>query len=264
MTVKEHYDNHLGYFYSWMMGDFDKNVEEFGQFCTDNGIIPKSSKIAIDLGAGNGIQSIALSKLGFDVKAIDFSSQLLDELESKTGNNPIVVINEDIRHVRNHNMPNPELIVCCGDTLTHLESIDEIRTLIYDCFNILSSEGKILLSFRDYTNELHGASRFIQVKSDSDKILTCFLEYFPKKIRCTDLFFELSDGKWIQKVSSYYKTRVSKHQVIEILKKIGFTIILDTEKNEMINILAEKITNSKNFISEQIRNKIDTMTFNND
>ena len=70
MTVKDHYDHHLGNFYSWYSGDFDKNKDSFKAFCVDNDIKPFGSKYAIDLGAGNGIQTIALADLGFKVKAI--------------------------------------------------------------------------------------------------------------------------------------------------------------------------------------------------
>ncbi len=80
MTVKERYDNHLGNFYTWHAGNFELNKEKFKSFCIENQLLPKSSKNAIDLGAGNGIQTIALAELVFLVKAIDFNDQLLAEL----------------------------------------------------------------------------------------------------------------------------------------------------------------------------------------
>ena len=84
MTVKEHYDNHLADIYSWMVGDFSQKVADFQDFLTDNKISPKAGKVAIDLGAGHGIQSIALHNIGFNVTAIDFNEQLLNELTSNS------------------------------------------------------------------------------------------------------------------------------------------------------------------------------------
>ena len=72
MNAKEHYDNHLGHFYSWMIGDFNEKKNEFLDFCMAHKIKPTESKIAIDLGAGNGIQSVPLAELGFKVTAVDF------------------------------------------------------------------------------------------------------------------------------------------------------------------------------------------------
>jgi len=113
MTVKEHYDNHLGNFYSWYTDDFDANKNNFKSFCIENSIKPFDSGISIDLGASNGIQTIALAELGFRVKAIDFSIQLLDELKSNIINHAVEVYNNDIRLISRYSKTKPELIICC-------------------------------------------------------------------------------------------------------------------------------------------------------
>jgi hypothetical protein len=240
MTVKEHYDNHLGNFYSWYTGDFETNKESFKALCAENDIKPCGSKYAIDLGAGNGVQTIALADLGFKVKAIDFNKQLITELNSRIGILPIEVFNDDIKSVCKYSKPQPELIVCCGDTLTHLDSTDEVQKIINDSFGILSPNGRLILTFRDYSTELTDTNRFIPVKSDSQRILTCFIEYFPGKLRVTDLLHEFENGKWIQKVSSYYKTRITRDLVLEFLKNAGFKITIDNMVNKMIIIIGQK------------------------
>lgn len=240
MTVEDHYNNHLGYFYSWFTGDFEKNVDSFKAFCVDNDIKPFDSKYAIDLGAGNGIQTIALADLGFKVKSIDFSDQLIAELKSKIDNRSVEVFNDDIKFVSKYSQPHPELIVCCGDTLPHLESFSEVQNLIKDSFDILSPNGRLILTFRDYSIELEDTDRFIPVKSDSQRILTCFIEYFVDKIRVTDLLHELENDIWVQKVSSYYKTRISRELVLELLKNSGFKISVDNIANRMITIVGQK------------------------
>jgi len=240
MTVKEHYDHHLGNFYSWYTGDFNNNKGAFKTFCIEKNIGPEGSKVAIDLGAGNGIQSLALAEIGFDVIAIDFNKQLIDELIASANDLPVRVINDDIRNISKYPELKPELIVCCGDTLPHLESIDEIIKLLTDSYSVLIQGGKLILTFRDYSSELADTQRFIPVKSDNTKIFTCFLEYFPDKIRVTDLLYEFEDNRWVQKVSSYYKTRVTKASVTDILIKCGYKIVLDKNENRIISIIAQK------------------------
>ncbi len=239
MTAKEHYDNHLGNFYSWMTGDFDQHENRFRSFCIGNGIIPQKTRVAIDLGAGNGIQTIALADLGFTVTAIDFNNQLLTELQSRAKGHPVSVINDDIRNLKKYSQVQPELIVCCGDTITHLESPDEVRQLIAGASEILVPKGKIVLSFRDYSQELQDTQRFIPVKSDTQRILTCLLEYFPDKIRVTDLLHELVSGKWEQKISSYFKIRLSKETITGLLKKSGFSILYEQTEQGLIKMIAE-------------------------
>lgn len=142
MTVKEHYDLHLAGFYSWMTGDFEVNQQTFYQFLTDHSILPSSTKNALDLGAGHGLQSIPLARLGFRVTAIDFSSQLLDEMKRNAGGLNIHVLNADMKNILPFAHQGIELIVCCGDTLSHLESKEGIETLLRDISSVLVPGGK--------------------------------------------------------------------------------------------------------------------------
>lgn len=240
MTVKEHYDNHLGHFYSWMAGDFEENRTRFRDFCNANGITPTGSARAIDLGAGHGIQTLALADLGFRVTAIDFNQELLDELSSRINNLPVEVVRGDIRQVREYAASEPGLIVCCGDTLPHLASEKEINQLISDVHQLLSADGKFVLTFRDYSSELQDTDRFIPVKSDSTRILTCFLEYFEDRLRVTDLLYEFENDRWVPKVSSYFKTRTTQSVVVQALQDAGFEILLNEMKSRMITIVAGK------------------------
>jgi len=66
------------------------------------------------------------------------------------------------------------------------------------------------------------------------------LEYSADKIRVTDLLHELENNKWVQKVSSYYKTRITKDLVIGFLKDSGFDIIMDKVENRIITIIGQK------------------------
>jgi SAM-dependent methyltransferase len=239
MTVKEHYDNHLGHFYSWMTGDFHTKSNEFKDFLTDNSIKPLSNKIAIDLGAGHGLQSIPLAEIGFQVLAVDFNQQLLDELKVNTKDLDITVINDDIKKVETF-ADKPELIVCCGDTLSHLDNKIEVKTFIANMVKSLDKNGKLILSFRDYSNKLTGIDRFIPVRSDGTKILTCILDYEDEFVNVTDLLHESTDDVWKQKVSTYKKVRLLTNEIVGHLEGNGMTIKFNQIINRLTTIVASK------------------------
>jgi SAM-dependent methyltransferase len=239
MTAKEHYDNHLANFYEWMAGDFESKETEQRDFFEKKGIKPSQNKIAIDLGSGHGLQSIALAKLGFQVRAVDFNRQLLEGLCIRGKEFSVMTFQRDLLSDENFK-EQAEVIVCMGDTITHLESVDQIRLLLERCFKCLLNNGKLVLSFRDYGTELIDAQRFIPVKSDDNKILTCFLEYFPDKVKVTDLLHERVNEQWVQKVSSYFKVRITNQVIEKLVLDAGFEILKRDVMNRMNYLIVKK------------------------
>lgn len=240
MSVKEHYDKHLADFYSWMIGDFNRAKESFKEFCEKNGIKPDESGIAIDLGAGNGIQSLALAEIGFNVKAVDFNEKLLAELKSKIGGLAIEPIKDTIVNVRKIAGSPVDLIVCCGDTIAHLDSFEQLDNLIRDCYDLLKTNGKLILSFRDYSVALSDTQRFIPVKADDQRILTCVIDFSENKVTVTDLLHEKKEGIWSQKISSYQKLRLRTDNLINTAENVGFTVIEKEDINRMIHLVLKK------------------------
>ena len=240
MTVQKHYDHHLGNFYSWMTGDFAAGKKKFAECLSENKIVPDSTKMALDLGAGHGVQSAAMAEAGYTVTAVDFSEPLLRELDLNTMGMSVHIVRDDIRSVRRFEKQKPELIVCWGYTLTHLDNKEEVRRFISDISEILQPGGKFLLSFRDYSAELTGDKRFIPVRSDDTRILTCFLEYDHDYVRVTDLLHEKTDHGWQQKVSSYSKVRIPSSLVIEFLEESGINIIENRIIQGMITLISQK------------------------
>ena len=238
--VKEHYDNHLADFYSWMIGDFDKEKESFMVFCHKNEVKPFKTGIAIDLGAGSGIQSIALGEIGFKVKAVDFNEKLLSELKSRIGGLQIELIKDDILNVKSITNLSVDLITCCGDTISHLETFKQLDRLFQDCYDLLEVSGKLILSFRDYSVALSDTQRFIPVKSDEERILTCVIDYYDEKITVTDLLHEKTNGVWTQKISSYEKLRVRTDSVINRAETVGFSVDFNEKISRMIYLILKK------------------------
>lgn len=239
--VKRHYDTHLQDFYSWMAGDFEKRVEEQKTFLENYRIYPQGGKIALDLGVGHGVQSVALARLGFEVTAIDFNQKLLGELNENKGETIVNLKEDDIVNVKKYASLYPELIGCWGDTLAHLASDRVLETFIGDIAACLSTGGRFLASFRDYSQEKSGSQHIIPVKSDQQRILTCILNYEPQKVKVTDLLWENDGVQWQQKASTYYKIRISPGLVVRLLNNHGFEVQLNTLVKGEYHLIARKI-----------------------
>jgi SAM-dependent methyltransferase len=246
-TVNEHYDRLLSQHYTWMFGtSFEERVKDQKSFLLrllESVHSPIQKGLAVDLGCGPGFQTIALAELGFSpVVAIDTSAALLDELQSHTGSLPIRTEKADLR-----NLPaivptgQAPVIVCMGDTLTHLPEKNDVSALFGSVFDRLRKGGVFVITYRDLTKELFGTNRFIPVRSDENKIMTCFLEFENQdSVVVHDLVHMRQDSGWSLNKSSYRKLRLGIDWVREELSRAGFHIFSEDLSGRLIGIAAVK------------------------
>lgn len=241
-TAKDHYDQQLASIYSWMAGTpeaaIKRNHELFRYLQLDS----HQRGLAVDLGSGSGFQSIPLADLGFSVIAIDFCAALLSELSNRAEHLSIQTVHDDILNFSKYIDKPAQVIVCMGDTLTHLESLDAVRSLLLRVENALAVNGKLILTFRDYVSvEPQGTQRFLPVQSDESTILTCFLEYREDVVEVYDLVYRKEGDRWTLSTSSYPKLRIDKNWICDQLRKAGLGVIQNEMINGMVCIVAEKL-----------------------
>jgi 2-polyprenyl-3-methyl-5-hydroxy-6-metoxy-1,4-benzoquinol methylase len=238
-TVEDHYANHLGPVYTWMIGDLDAAFSRSDRELDALPLPSKAGGTAVDLGAGFGLHSIPLARRGFTVVAMDTYDPLLKELVSRKGPLPIRTVNADLLAFRAHTPKPIDVIVCMGDTLSHLPNQSCVESLFGEVAASLSPGGLFIATFRDYVSApLEGDARFILVRSDEQRILTCFLEYADTTVTVHDLLHEREGASWRLSASSYSKLRLSPEWVAERLSSLGLSVRRDTAPGGMIRIAA--------------------------
>lgn len=241
-AVQEHYDAHLAPLYSWMSGGAAGPRARFAEFMRGLDLRPtRPGAAALDLGAGNGFQAIPLAEAGFQVTAIDLSAVLLAELARDAGSLPVRPVLGDLRDfARHHSGPAPELIVCMGDTLTHLASSEDVAQLLREAASALAPGGHLLLSFRDYTTARTGTDRFIPVRSDANRIFTCFLEFSEARVAVHDIVHTRAGDSWQTAVSTYDKIRLAPVWVRAQLATAGLVPVHDETKHGLVTLVARR------------------------
>lgn len=240
-SVEQHYVTHLAPLYEWMVGDIEAALLRSAAELNAVGLTGAANAAAVDLGAGIGLHAIPLAQRGYSVFAIDSSEHLLMRLRSRAAALPITCINADLLDFAKR-VPQPvDAVLCMGDTLTHLRSLAEVEQLLADAARVLKVAGVFVASFRDYlTAPLHAEHRFIPVRSDAQRILTCCLEYNADTVTVHDLLHEWIDGRWLQRVSSYRKLRLSPDWLVAQLRRTGFAVRRDMQTNSMVTLVATR------------------------
>ena len=239
-SVADHYRSHLAPLYSWMSGGLDAAMARGESELAAS--LPGLSKgvHAVDLGCGFGMHSIPLARRGCSVLALDSSGYLLEELRAHAGNLPIVVVEDDLLAFQRYLDRPADVILCMGDTLTHLPDRETVSRLFALAAAALRPGGTFIATFRDYTQALVGNSRFIPVKSDSDRILTCFLEYAGDHVDVHDMLHGRNGDAWQLTVSTYRKLRLDPQWISASLHARGFSVRAEPGPAGMLRVIAAR------------------------
>ncbi len=237
-SVPEHYASLLAPVYSWMLGGSEA---AFALGESDLASLLPVVGLAVDLGAGFGMHAIPLARAGWRVLAVDSSSHLLSELKASATGLPVQVHCDDLLVFNKRLLPGERaaLVVCMGDTLTHLDTIDSVVELSRSVASCLASGGRFIATFRDYSRLPSGTSRFIPVRSDEHRILMCFLEESGDHVQVHDVLHERTSGSWTTKVSSYRKLRLKPDAVAEIFAATGLRSRLEQGPRGMVRLIAD-------------------------
>jgi SAM-dependent methyltransferase len=184
------------------------------------------------------MHAIPLARLGFAVTAIDTSPHLLTELRNLGAGLRIHTIEDDLLNFTAHLVRKPDLILCMGDTLTHLSSLSDVELLCAKIGESLAPYGRFVAAFRDYTHLPSGDARFIPVRSDTKRIHTCFLEGEQDRVLVHDLVHELQDDVWALRVSHYQKLRLPPDFVTRSLEEHGLDVVNGKGPRGMVQIEA--------------------------
>ena len=239
-TTAQHYEQHLGPLYVWMAGGCDAALQAGDAEIAALNLPLAHGDVVVDLGAGFGMHAIALAHRGARVIAIDSCLDLLRTLAELRGHLPIEAVRDDLLHFQRHTPRAPVAILCMGDTITHLPAIDAVDALIERVAAALTHGGSFVVSFRDYCVPLVAEQRFIPVRSDATRVLTCFLEYDDEAVRVHDILHERSGDTWHTRVSHYSKLRLSPQYLLASLESNGFTARREAGINGMVRIVARR------------------------
>lgn len=237
-SVSTHYSALLAPIYTWMVGGAEAALALGASDLAD---LPRHGGLAIDLGAGFGMHAVPLAKAGWRVLAIDSSPELLDQLAVLATGLPVVTRCGDLMSFADHLAADEraDLVLCMGDTLTHLESRAAVAELSRLVAARLAPGGRFIATFRDYASVPAGDARFIPVRADDQRILTCFLEECGQHVRVHDLLHERVAGTWNTTVSSYRKLRLPADEVRGLFQAAGLRCEVGPGARGMVRLSAE-------------------------
>lgn len=113
----------------------------------------------VDLGCGTGTYSFVLADAGFRVVGVDLDAAMIDAAQAKQRERQH---NDDRLRFEVGSMADPSAIVpagighavCVGNSLVHLETIQAIRSMIYNVGRVLMSGGRFIIQIINFDRVL--------------------------------------------------------------------------------------------------------------
>jgi SAM-dependent methyltransferase len=223
--VTTHYDAMLAARYTWMMGGLDGCLSSAGALLDAVGLTDEGTGSVLDLGAGPGYHARVLASRGFAVTAVDTSEALLKELGEVCAGLPVTTLQADLLDEPKFASLAPfVLILCVGDTLTHLSSMKDVDKLIRMAARLLAPGGALILQFREQPKELSPQDSVIKMRAERDRIMQCVLHFEADRVWVTDVAHEWNGQGWLTTKSTYPKLRIPTEAVLEIATTAGLNI----------------------------------------
>ncbi|HMK39799.1 MAG TPA: methyltransferase domain-containing protein [Bacteroidota bacterium] len=142
---------------------------------------------AVDAGCGTGFHTILLARLGVRVTAVDISARMLDELARHTAG-----LGLDIRTARAPLIGlstavggSSDALFCMGNTLAHLLTQEELRTVLEEFARALAPEGILFIQLLNYDRILGTRPAIQSIKETEQGTFIRSYEYTGETIQFT-------------------------------------------------------------------------------
>lgn len=176
----------------------DNLTNEPSLFACEIGKYIKSGKKLVELGCGNGRDSIYFNSLGLQVDAVDISDRTIDKLKNKHLNNKNInfICDDFIEYIRNTNIYSDYIY---SRFTLHSITDDQQSTLLENVYTNLKEKGKFFIEVRSILDDIYG------------------------------LGVEVGRNAFIYE--KHYRRFIVKKELEKELVTIGFKIISSEEKN---------------------------------
>ncbi len=241
--VKRHYAELLGPIYTWYTSVDGDPVARAAGWLERHGLLTHAHYL--DLGAGSGAHALALLRAGKRVTAVDFDTALLEELRSAAapyGERLTLHAGDLLAYVRAATPASFDVILCAGDTLTHLPALADVDELVRESASCLAPGGRLAFAYRDSTRfAAEGVERFIEVARDATRSMHCLLEPLDAEhLRVTDIVTEIGPEGPRTRLGDYVKLRIAPERLLTAASDVGLELAARTDERGMTTLCFRK------------------------
>lgn len=176
----------------------------------------------LDVGAGTGNMAIALAKEGLKVTALEPEQDMANDIvvKASTEGVPLEVLAYSMEQIEQLSIQY-DGIYCVGNTLPHLQSIEDIQTFLEECSRKLKQGGKLVIQTVNF--EKFFASSDFSFPLISKEEFTFHRKYEEQGEKVLFTATLTMDGTSVS--NSIPLSPITSEMLVPLLEKAGFTDI---------------------------------------
>jgi len=177
----------------------------------------------LDMACGTGVASIELARRGFEVTALDYSSQMLDILKKKRGAKKLEIIQSNME---NFKLPHKvDAVTCYFDSLNYLTEERSIKRCFSSVYEALSAPGSFIFDM----NTIYGLEKVWGTNTlirEYDNIYSVWKSVYDSTRHVSTLYLTMfvKNGSNYTRLDEIHQERAYPlHQIKGMLVEAGFS-----------------------------------------
>lgn len=184
--------------------------------------LPTNNKKILDLGCGLGRHSLAFAEQGFQVTAVDYSKQALDELDSISQKNSLI-IETILGNYKTRVFSDAEFDIILSYNVLYHGSKEEFQSSINLCSDYLADNGRFMFTCPTRTDEKYGSGIKVaeHTYKSENSVHAGDIHYFSSEEDLRDMLkkfeiisIEKNEFHWMNKATEQF----SSYWIVKVMK----------------------------------------------
>ncbi len=191
----------------------------------------------LDAACGSGMHAIELARKGFSTAGADLSPKMIAKAkENAFLANTSVIFKESafgsmVKNFKDETIFPFNMVLCLGNALPHLLSIEQIQTTLWDLGSCLQPGGYLIFQNRNFDAICHKKERWIKPQSrrfeEAERIFLRFYDFDSDGLITFNILrlFRRGEANWEQRVSTTRLYPLKQDTLVGLLEDSGFSEI---------------------------------------
>lgn len=181
-------------------------------------------KKVLDAGCGTGFHSILLAKMGCDVTAADISQNMVDLLNSKKASYGVEIktVVSSFQELATNVDSGFDGVFCMGNSLPHLLTTEEIKTVLDNFCQLLRKGGKLILQILNYDKILSENKKVQSVREIQGKTFIRYYTYTESLLEFNIMTLDRTGSNIEADIRSILLLPIKKESLESLLKDSKF------------------------------------------